>query len=450
MTKTSVTQPKLARTGPAISAATRRRPNEEAEAVVVPEVRQLPDDTSHKEPTGGDSLVDTRAASADVGAAGVQVEQPARRAERVKMPVQHPASTIQIKTLPTSSIQLNDYNPNSMSKQEFGELVAEMTLLGRPPKPIVVRCHNEALIVVDGEHALRAAIELGMKEVPCEVVEADDFEAMRQSFRRNRHGRPTDPLRVGQMFKRMIAARGLSLRDLAKMLDVSEGTIRNVLLYPQALELRKAYAPEHAEADIRKLSIDQVRTYIRLSKKTRDQWVDKGANLNKLPVAKKAGSIRPETSTAQSVERAQGTALEATANSLLTAGDTSPDQAVDAAALARADDTSDGTDAGQPEQPRQDNAHQRELSEDDFADEDGKRDQPKKNLIKGFRSSSQQSFFLGVRFACQEISSAVSYVERDPKSVLSGLDRANLLTMLKSIQTDTARVQSIVAGGAEP
>ncbi len=109
--------------------------------------------------------------------------------------------------LPTERLSANDYNPNHMSDEAFAELVAEVRHLGRLPKPVVVRPNGDGYMIVDGEHGWRAALETGLTDVPCEVIDADDFESMRQTYKRNQHG-THDPVRLGRMFRQMTEARG--------------------------------------------------------------------------------------------------------------------------------------------------------------------------------------------------------------------------------------------------
>src|SRR5690606_29130015 len=91
-------------------------------------------------------------------------------------------------TIAPAAIKPNDYNPNRMTDDEFAELVAEVRHLGRLPKPVVVRPNGDGYVIVDGEHGWRAAQEVGLPEITCEVIEVDDFEAMRQTYKRNQHG----------------------------------------------------------------------------------------------------------------------------------------------------------------------------------------------------------------------------------------------------------------------
>ena len=191
----------------------------------------------------------------------------------------------------TSQLSANKYNPNEMTETEFSEFVAEVRHLGRLPKPVVVRRDGDGYVIVDGEHAWRAATEVGLEHVPCEIIEADDFEAMRQTYKRNQHG-THDPVRLGRMFQSMIDSRSLSVRALAKEIAVSEGTIRNALVYAEAAELRNSYAPPDSDDEsdvgdslISNLSIREVRAYVSLPGPVRDIWLVAGGSLKVLHAA---------------------------------------------------------------------------------------------------------------------------------------------------------------------
>ena len=174
----------------------------------------------------------------------------------------------------TALLRPNDYNPNVMTDDEFGELVAEVRHLGRLPKPVVARPNGDGYVIVDGEHGWRAAREVGLTEVPCEVIAADDFEAMRQTYKRNQHG-THNPVQLGRMFRQMMEARGLSQRALAEEVHVSEGTIRNALEYAKAADVRNGYAFD-------KLTLKQVRYFNRLPPKLANVWLHFGAQVKDL------------------------------------------------------------------------------------------------------------------------------------------------------------------------
>jgi hypothetical protein len=101
---------------------------------------------------------------------------------------------------------------------------------------------------------------------------------MRETLLRNRHGE-NNPVLLGRLFGRMLRAGKLSNRELAKRLDVTEGTIRNHLNYDAAVKLRNSYAPKGALELIRGLTIKQVEAYLHLPAEKRDDWLDGGARL---------------------------------------------------------------------------------------------------------------------------------------------------------------------------
>ncbi len=179
------------------------------------------------------------------------------------------------RTLKTGVLDPNDYNPNQMTEERFAELVTEIQHLGRLPKPIVARANGKGrFTIVDGEHGWRAAQKAGLKQVNVEVIEADDFEARRQTYKRNQHGEH-NPVLLGRMFQQMMESQGLSQRALAKKIAVSEGTIRNALEYAKAAEVRNDYAFD-------KLTIKQVRWYNRLPNPLADKWANEGAKIEAL------------------------------------------------------------------------------------------------------------------------------------------------------------------------
>jgi hypothetical protein len=155
------------------------------------------------------------------------------------------------------------YNPNFLSAKQFEQLVDEVKRTGRCQKHIVARSNGDGTyITIDGAHNLQAAIEAGLLEVPVEVIEADDYEARRQTYKRNLSG-TWRKVRLGRMWRDMMTCGpGRSGRDLAADLGVTEGTVRNGLLYAQADELRALHDDTRTEDEIASMSVRQLREYI--------------------------------------------------------------------------------------------------------------------------------------------------------------------------------------------
>ena len=189
--------------------------------------------------------------------------------------------------LSLQSIHPNNYNPSRMTSEEFEELVAEVKHLGQIAKPVIVRRDGDGYEIVDGEHNWRAAEAAAMETIPCEVQELDDFEAMRQTYKRNQHG-THNALMQGLMFKKMMAARDVSQRRLAEEVEVSEGTIRNSLLYVVAAErLEEATAdsdPLLETSRISRLTVRQIRYFLALPGRIGIAWLNGGAKIDDLTI----------------------------------------------------------------------------------------------------------------------------------------------------------------------
>ncbi len=197
-------------------------------------------------------------------------------------------NTTMIKEIPVEKLTPNNFNPNQMDKESFEQYVAEVRHLGRLPKPIIVRPAGNGFEIIDGEHGFRAAKELNFTTVRCEVQVVDDFEAMRQCFKRNRGG-DDNPLRLGLMFQQMQARRKLSIRKLAQAMDMSDGTIRNHLDYVKALRLRNRCAGEDRSEEIAGLTHRQIAKYLNTIESLRDIWLDAGADLGALDLPEVKG-----------------------------------------------------------------------------------------------------------------------------------------------------------------
>jgi ParB-like chromosome segregation protein Spo0J len=219
----------------------------------------------------------------------------------IEAPARPVAGSIEIVMLPVSQLRANDWNPNLMTDEQEAELLEEVRRLGRPAKPIVVRRQRKhSYEIVDGEHSWKAAVKAGLLEVACEVVQVDTFEAMLQTLKRNEHG-TRDPLRTGRVYRRMLELRnmspnpaGNSLRKLATEIKVSEGTVRNVLMYARAAEVRNAYAPETADETIGNLPVAQIRRYLELPEGRRDDWLDRGGNSDEAARILEEAGMKPK------------------------------------------------------------------------------------------------------------------------------------------------------------
>lgn len=159
-------------------------------------------------------------------------------------------------------IKPNPWNPNEMSDIAFQEYVKEIKHLGKPPKPLVLRKKEEGYEIVDGEHSYRALKELNYEDLQegwFEIVTYDDIEAKRQTYKRNLGG-VNNPVKLGLMFLTVIEESGMSNRQLAEKMDISDATIRAYLAYAEASKLRGDHA------NLSKLTNDQMKYFLNIHK----------------------------------------------------------------------------------------------------------------------------------------------------------------------------------------
>jgi ParB-like chromosome segregation protein Spo0J len=146
-----------------------------------------------------------------------------------------------LQSIPVDRLSPNPWSPNRLDKAQFESLLDDVARRGQILKPVVVRPEEGGrYLILDGEHQWRAARDAGLVEVPCQVLDADEFEARRATIRRNLHG--TDcPLRFGRLCAEMQTLRPeLSGRALAKELGVDPRTIRDGLVYVRLAEIGAA------------------------------------------------------------------------------------------------------------------------------------------------------------------------------------------------------------------
>lgn len=153
-----------------------------------------------------------------------------------------------------------------------------------PLQPLLVRQKKDIYEIVSGEESYHAAFARREFEVPCQIVELDDAEVLRQLALRYR-STIDDPLRLGQVFRELAKIKSWSQDELAAAVEMSVGTVRNHLRYVDAYERRSKYTGHPIRrrtwADpalaIGRLTIDQVRAYLSLPAEIGDIWMDAGA-----------------------------------------------------------------------------------------------------------------------------------------------------------------------------
>lgn len=157
-------------------------------------------------------------------------------------------------SLPASAIRPNPAQPRknfvSGELDELAESIREHGIL----QPLSVRRATGGYELVSGERRLRAAKLVGLREVPCIIVDVDERESSLLALVENLQRKDLDFLEEAEALARLIATYHLSQEEAAKKIGKSQSAVANKLrllkLSPEALELlrKNGMTERHARA----------------------------------------------------------------------------------------------------------------------------------------------------------------------------------------------------------
>ena len=131
--------------------------------------------------------------------------------------------------IPRDHIRDNNWNPNAFDAESYPKLVESIREKGilEPLKVMPDPEQAEHFILVDGYHRWRAAGDLGLDELPCEVWDISPEEAKVRGLQLNYlRGQPV-PRRLAELVHDL--NRTYAVDDLAKMLPWSATQLRDSL-----------------------------------------------------------------------------------------------------------------------------------------------------------------------------------------------------------------------------
>ena len=135
----------------------------------------------------------------------------------------------------------------------LGELVASIAEKGLL-EPIVVRPSGESFEVVAGNRRLEACKRLGMRSIPCHVVDLDDKESFEVSLVENIQHETMNAVDEAEAFKRYVDDYGYGgVTELAERIGKSQGYISNrirLLALPDGVKeevIRRRITPSVAQ-----------------------------------------------------------------------------------------------------------------------------------------------------------------------------------------------------------
>lgn len=144
--------------------------------------------------------------------------------------------------LPISKVEANQNQPRKYFDQialaELTDSIREHGVLD----PLLVRKLSTGYYqIIAGERRWRASREVGLKEVPCRVIEADDRLAMELALIDNLQRENLNPLEEAEGYKALMDSFALKQEEIAFRVGKDRSTVANALRLLKATEEVKGF-----------------------------------------------------------------------------------------------------------------------------------------------------------------------------------------------------------------
>jgi ParB family chromosome partitioning protein len=147
-----------------------------------------------------------------------------------------------LKSIPIAQIRKNPFQPRTEFRpEELAELRDSLRSSGLL-QPITVRrrAGKDGFELIAGERRLRAATELGWKEIPAVIKEVDDRTLLTLALIENLQRSDLNPIEEGEGYSRLCQEFGLTQQEIAQTVGKDRTTIANMLRVLQLPEAVRA------------------------------------------------------------------------------------------------------------------------------------------------------------------------------------------------------------------
>ena len=129
-----------------------------------------------------------------------------------------------------NEISVNPFQPRSnFNNTSLQELIVSIKNIGII-QPITVRkTENNNYQLISGERRLRACQELGLKNIPAYVREANDQDSLEMALVENIHRQDLDAIEIAISYQRLIEEINLTQEELSDKIGKNRTTISNYL-----------------------------------------------------------------------------------------------------------------------------------------------------------------------------------------------------------------------------
>ncbi len=131
--------------------------------------------------------------------------------------------------LPLDLIANNPHQPRKdFDPEELSALKDSLATHGML-QPVVVRATNQGYQLIAGERRLRAAREVGWKEIPVRIVDFNDQQVFEAAMVENLQRSDLNPIEKAQGFQDYLNRYGVTQEEIAKKMGLDRSTISNLI-----------------------------------------------------------------------------------------------------------------------------------------------------------------------------------------------------------------------------
>lgn len=127
---------------------------------------------------------------------------------------------------PPSAFRFNDWNPNQMDAFMIRKAIESIQTFGFID-PVTVRRVDGELEVIDGEHRVRVALELGIPRIPYIEIDVTDAEARKLTIVLNELKGRYDARKMSDLLQEILD--DTSMEDLAVALPFQEEALKSMI-----------------------------------------------------------------------------------------------------------------------------------------------------------------------------------------------------------------------------
>lgn len=173
------------------------------------------------------------------------------------MPISFFDSMWPLKKIKVETISANPHQPRKIFEEDGLHSLADSIRQYGLLNPLTVRRVSEGFELIAGERRLRAARMVGLLEVPCMVINADEEESSAIALVENLQRRDLDFFEEAWGYKRLIELHGLTQEEAAQRVGKTQSAVANKLrllkLSPRNMQLirENALTERHARCILR-------------------------------------------------------------------------------------------------------------------------------------------------------------------------------------------------------